>query len=620
MMTTETVDVEPIARQVYDTFLLAVPGVPVEGLFQKAGEHFIVSPALDMRLADGRTVRAWYEEDLMPLGFGIHVVKERPEGSVELECRSPAQVADAFGIIRTLMTVRRDLALMLPASFPLVSVASENRKLVVGVSRALEDAEHTFLVLAMARAGNPVPVEVSVTEPVPPKLTRGGTIELVPTRFHAELPAVVRSFLEADEDDWRAQYPRVLAGSIRPEAILGERRFAVGEACLVGTTFPQGPENIRTYLSLYDKIVLVMPLRERVADTLVNLGVSKRSLFELVDRGRVFFIAPQSVERYDTAFLGEVLDVRPQALVGSRMLAAAVHADDVAHNPLFVFPGTAFDRRTVIRTVHRIADAQPASKTALASLAEGLAQSWRDYEYALHVRGGMTPISGPLACVARALAQRLTGNDYFMEMGAAAANISWASALGAHFAPFEAEGYSEVGHCEVVAAVRGGAVRGSVQLARPSQFAVAEDLLVINNDVDIVDFITTFGSGDLARFRDLVRNLARPGRSKEECQELIDLWNRQVRRYDRKTDRIKSMGLVGLLLGSAARFGMPDLVPVSAVVGLLLPAALTLTQEEWIGKSPELGMVMDGMNATLAGVQPNAVLLARLKKLVKGMK
>src|SRR5262249_21253068 len=51
------------------------------------------------------------------------------------------------------------------------------------------------------------------------------------------------------------------------------------------------------------------------------------------------------------------------------------------------------------------------------------------YEYALHVRGGMMPIAGPLA---------------------------WASALGAHFAPFEAEGYSEVGHCEFVTALRCG--------------------------------------------------------------------------------------------------------------------------------------------------------------------
>ena len=65
---------------------------------------------------------------------------------------------------------------------------------------------------------------------------------------------------------------------------------------------------------------------------------------------------------------------------------------------------------------------------------------------------------------------------------------------------------------------------------------------------------------------------------------------------------------------------MPDLVSLSAAVGLFLPAALTYAQEEWVGASPGLGSAVDKMNAALAGVQPNAVLLARLKKLVKGMK
>ena len=179
-----------------------------------------------------------------------------------------------------------------------------------------------------------------------------------------------------------------------------------------------------------------MPLREGLAGTLAALGVTKPSLLELVDRRKVFFIAPQSVERYDAGFLSELLEVRPQTLVGSRRLAAAVHADQFAHNPLFVFPGTAFDRRALVRALQKVAEAQPASRMAVTSLAEGLARSWLDYEYALHVRGGMAPIAGPLAHVARCLAQRLTGNNYFMEMGAAAVNIEWASALGAHFSAF----------------------------------------------------------------------------------------------------------------------------------------------------------------------------------------
>lgn len=614
-------DFEPIARQVYDSFLLSVPDVPVEGLFQRDGMYFIVSPALDTTLADGRTVAAWYEAKLSPVGMGILLVKDRPQGAVELACRSAAQVADAFGVVRTRSTVQRDLALMLPTGFPLVSITVENRTLVVGVSRALEVAEHTALVSTIAQSGDPLPVDVRVMQTESPAMTPAPGVELIPTRLQSDLPARVRSFLEADEDYWRGQYNRVIAGSVRPEDILGVRRCSDGEACLVGTTFPQGPENIRTYLSLYRKIILVMPLRERLAETLTALGVNKRDLLELVDRQKVFFVAPQSVERYDAGFLDELIEARPEAIVASRRLAAAVHADQIAHNPLFVFPGSALDRRAVLRGLRRVAEGEQVLSAVVASLAEGLAQSWPSYEYALHVRGAMTPLAGPLANVSRALAQRLTGKDYFIELGAAALNIEWASALGAHFSPFEAEGYSEVGHCELLIALHSGARRNSATLARPSQFEVAKDLLVINNDVDIIDFVTALGEGDMARFRDLVRSLARPGRSEEECSELVDLWNRQVRRYDRKTDRLKSMGLAGLVLGPGTRLlGMPDIVSLSAAVLPFLPAALTLIQEELVGASPHLGAVVDKMNATLAGVQPHAVLLARLKKLVKGMK
>ncbi|WP_437652349.1 hypothetical protein [Sorangium sp. So ce1182] len=233
----------------------------------------------------------------------------------------------------------------------------------------------------------------------------------------------------------------------------------------------------------------------------------------------------------------------------------------------------------------------------------------------------MAPVAGPLASVGRALAQRITGNDYFIELGSAALNIEWAAALGAHFSPFEAEGYSEVGHCELLLALHSGAERNTAIISRPSQFIVAKDLLVVNNDVDVIDFVSALGQGDLARFRSMVRGIARPGRSREECDEIVELWNRQVRQYDRKTDRLKSMGLLGLVLGPGAKLlEMPNIISVSAAILPLLPAILTFVQEDVVGAAPDLGAAIDAINARLAGVQTNAVLLARLKKLVKGMK
>jgi hypothetical protein len=52
----------------------------------------------------------------------------------------------------------------------------------------------------------------------------------------------------------------------------------------------------------------------------------------------------------------------------------------------------------------------------------------------------------------------------------------------------------------------------------------------------------------------------------------------------------------------------------------MLPGALTLLNEELMGDTSSLSKALDAVNAKLAGVHRDAVLLARLRKLVKGMK
>ena len=616
-------DFEPIARQVYDDFLVSLPGVPVEGLFVLAGHYYIVSPSLDAKLDDGRVVGEWFARERKPLGMPISLVAVCPTGAEALAPRSAAQVQSAYGVVRTVDDAIRDLALRLPTAFPLLSVSVEERVLVVTTSRPLEAPERTSLDAALAAAGDPLPVEVRVVAtgaPIAPLgAVKGEGLRLVPSRLQADLPLVVRSFLEEDETFWRDNYRRAWSGDLTVQQVLGLERHPGESSCFVATTFEPG--NIRNYLSLYNTVVLTMPLAERMERVLASLGVTRKEMLELVGKRLVRFVAPQSVERYDAAFIAELVEVGPGTVTGSRRLAAAVHADQVASNPLLVLPATALERRTVLRALRRLAEVQTKTSDVVLALADGLAAAWPFYEQSMHVRGAMASIAGPLAHVSRQLAKRITGNDYFVELGAAAQNVEWASAFGAHFAPFESEEYSELAHSELLVAIHGGVPRGAQPLARAARFDVAQELLVIDNDADIIDFVTVLGAGDLARFRDLVSGLARPGRPPDEINELVAMWNGQVRQYERRPDRLKSMALGGLLLGAAAKVvGAPDLVALSAVVLPAIPALVTYAQEDLVGKSAALGTMIDGLNARLAGVHREAVLLARLKKLVKGMK
>jgi hypothetical protein len=99
------------------------------------------------------------------------------------------------------------------------------------------------------------------------------------------------------------------------------------------------------------------------------------------------------------------------------------------------------------------------------------------------------------------------------------------------------------------------------------------------------------------------------------------MWNAQIRAYERRPDRLRSMSLVGFALGALSKVvGAPDLVSISSVVGAALPAALTLLNEEIVGERASVGSLLDKLNGGLASAEPNAVLLSRMRKRVAGMK
>ncbi|MGK3966823.1 hypothetical protein WMF01_40285 [Sorangium sp. So ce1667] len=275
----------------------------------------------------------------------------------------------------------------------------------------------------------------------------------------------------------------------------------------------------------------------------------------------------------------------------------------------------------VIGPLARLEESSHDAGQLIRAMRLGLSEAWPYYEHAIHVRGAMASTVGPLAHVARALARDIWGNDYFIELGSAALAIEWASALGASFAPFETDEYSEVGHAELLLALHSGVERRPTSLARATEFSVAKKLLVLDNDVDVFDFVHELQAGDLARLRALVRGIARPSRTAEEIEDIVSMWNRQISAYERRADRLKTMSLAGFALGAVSKVsGVPDLVSISTVIAAAMPAALTILNEEVAGERASVGGFIDGINARLANVQPSAVLLSRMRKMVKGMK
>lgn len=613
-------DFEPTARQLYDQLLILRPDVLVEGLFRRESNYYFVSPDTTSSGADGRSFQDWFENSFVPLGMPFHLVRERPEDSIELQPRSPREAADGHGVVRTWPDLQRDLALWLPRGVPYIDVREDDRTAVVRVGRALSDDETIDVERTFEQLGSALPFRVEV---VPTgsnaKDWKVDRIELKPARLLSDaFPKAVRDAVADDDDFWRQRAP---AGLLNPgEKLVPPRTDAFESSCLVSTTFP--PANIRSYLSLYSTVVLVAPLADQLDSTLKALGVQRKELVELARRRCVRFLFPQAIGRYDVSWIADLLEGAPDSVMFSRRLAATTLADQHRRNPLFALPATAYEKRSLLRALHRAADdAPPMPAVFLRALTRALSEYWASAEYALHARGAMASLTGGLASFGAAVATEIFKKDLFIEMSVAAQNVEWAGALGAHLVPEQGAGYSSEGASALLVALSSGGMKSAQATAAPKEFALAEDLLAFDNDTNVLEFVSELGKGDLARFRTLIREIASAERTPEEIAALLETWNAQVRQYERRPDRLKSFNIVGLLLAAgstlSANVAVHSIVPL---IALLLPFVLTKANEDTVREVPSVGAVFDWANATLAGTAPPAVLLSRMRKRVVGMR
>jgi hypothetical protein len=119
-------DLEPRARLTFAIFLIAEPSALVEGLFEKDGSFWIVCPNLATKRADGKTIAEWFAYSVRPAAHPIDLTLRRPEGARLLQPCSPDEMADGYGIARSLDAERRFLAMFLPTGFPLDGIRVES--------------------------------------------------------------------------------------------------------------------------------------------------------------------------------------------------------------------------------------------------------------------------------------------------------------------------------------------------------------------------------------------------------------------------------------------------------------------------------------------------------------
>lgn len=610
----------------YERMLTGAPHVVLKGLWAVGEHYYIWCPELseDTKALDGSPIAHWLHEATNWLAPPIDLVAAVPEGARQVEPRSLREAIELRGVARNLRDMFTDLALRLGPEFPEFKLKDgKEQQTEIHIERKLESEEILALTEAVEELGEPI--EFVLLHPSLPDDGLGfyrapqGDLTLCPARaLRDSSPRRVRHLLEDEEEFWMDNR-RILFG--------GEAGAALGQTfpsswsgkelkCVVdASVFP--PANMRTYLTLFDTVFLGLPLGDRHAEQLALLGVTGDELTQLVALGRVKVLLPQPIERYDQKWIAQTLDASPDGIVGSRRIACGV-IDDAQTRMPFLYPPLEFDeRRLLLNWIHAASQSEelplPLRKW-FEVLRTACQENWDVAALAVQRGGAMETARAGIAWLVTTLHKEFTGQDRVIEIMGASMAVEWAACLGAHVCPSESPSYSSAPAVNLLAAMFSPFADQHVPVADSRERSIAEELLAIDNDVPVVEFAKEFEGADINRFRVEVDRIARWNQDEEFLAEAISRFNAEVRQYERRPNRLRTMNLSGLAAATAAEAAPAFPEPLRHVpLGVwLLGMAISLGGEA-TKKSGVAGRLWDSANGRLARTTPRSVLLSRLR-------
>jgi hypothetical protein len=570
------------------------------------------------------------------MGSPIQLADASPEGADQINgTRTADELAIGAGEPLTARQLIVYLHLLLPPNFPNFVLADDSGAAKLRVPRALTEDENGRVREAWEKLKLPFPYSVEVVAGLDPSSAQfrwpkdQGDLDLIPSRRLKSELGPLKALVDEDDSYWSESRIDLLTSTklTRPIDVLPSDFVPPGTHCLVNASaFPAA--NIRNYLTLYDAVFLVAPLRGLLDEQCAALGITADELVKLVILGRVRLLLPQPIDRYDRGWLQEVAEAAPQNVIASRRLAAATVLDTRRRWPLFYPPMGISDRHAVLAAICAILDkmAPGPSRSLWEAILDTIRSSWTNADNMLNERGAQaTAVYGVPSLVA-SMYEKSKGKDLRLELWAAGASVEWASALGASVFPTVTEGYDEESACEMIASILAAQTGKNVPTVDSTVFRVLDGILSIDNDIPVLAFAKEFGSGDIARLRALVLEMARWNQEPTFLQEAIEKFNADVRSVEKRPGFLRGLRLEALVPALATAL-LPATTPALAAIKTYGPlgvwiagAALLSMGEPLIAGSASLSRMLDFVSGAVTMKGADAVLVARAKKQIKIIK
>lgn len=613
----------------YQQLLIQQPHVSYGGLWRVGYLFFIICPDLGTAKSfSGERLVEWFDNKCRVVTAPVSLATAVPEGAEQVLEQTAEQRALQWGAPRTIRDLLVDLSVMLPREFPEFLLKNPGAEIIVVTKRKLSDEERKILLQVCSSLGEYPELTFQEDHSLNPRLEtfrhkfRDGDIDLIPARrLPLSIGQSLRCLVEDDEDFWSSIRTRLFSSfDLQQESILPncwQDRDSL--SCFIDATV-SAENGLRTYLSIYDEVILAPPLAERMDETLNALDVTPSELISLMECGRLRLVLPQSIDRYNVDWLQKAADVSSGSIILSRKLAAATVADARKRMPFLFPPLSARERYELLHYLVSVFTALPEPKRSLCEkFIEELAQAWAMMDWSINSRGSVGTSHIGVGLIASSLVKHITGRDISLELWAAASKVEHASALGAHAFAQVTAGYDETKACDLVA----GLYSSHSSLMPRKALTAVEGILGIDSRVPIVPFAKEFYSEDVARFRRLVVRMGRENVDNESLVDTIERFNSTVRKYEKRPDLLKALNVVGLTSATATAIGVvPDetrhLVPL---LGTLFGYICHRLYDELPRISGNVGKIMDLANAYLAGVRaPDVVMVARMKRDIRGLR
>lgn len=604
------------ARYAYESLLLMQPHIEFGGLWTK-GDRFLIScPSLNKNplTSDGKPLRDWFHYSCRPVCCPVEIASDVPEGYEQINERSESELARLFGEPLTLSELYRELYITLPKSFPLSAIESGAGKVVVSVNRPLTQNEENEIDIAFANIGIYFDVEVvdlsDDSEPNNDKASKeslDGLTLILSERIKNKVPSNVLSSYEEDEEFWIDNRVNVFSSDINSRKdVLKPSFLKTTSACFIdATVFP--PKNIRTYLPIYQRLIISMPLATHFDSALDAFNVQEAELLNLVARGRVQFILPQSIQRYHLNFIAKAIEIDPNSVLLSRRLAAASVAETRSRLPFLYPPFGASAKRDLLRLL--VSVSEPKFKPVGEVLARSLAQGWVGMERNISNRGGMGTANNGIGTILGELIHTVSGRDLRLELITSSMSVEWAAAVGATYCPIENEGYSDFNAANLCASLYSGVENAPLLNPVKSLEPFMEGLLTLNNDASVLEIDDVFTSNDIDRLGGYLRGLT----GLEDPSEEIVILNERIRKFETNQNRISRLDILGL--GGVA-------VATAMTGNPYVPFGLWIAQYILKNADPSRdigGKAIDWIRAINTRSSTDAVLVSRLRSKVKGL-